>query len=123
MNWAYVVRFPNDGGPLARVYAVKFVDVRKLRVGHLDTNPQFIAVHNARPPVLRRKRGRCFEWDYANELYGTRDFHRLHPTIKLKPGEGPILVDLDDVSTLRTSRHPEDVKADSQKKAAPQDVL
>ncbi len=40
--------------------------------------------------------------------YRAREFHRLYPHIRLNPGEGPILVDLEHTTQNRTSRHPDD---------------
>ena len=108
MNWAYIVRFPNDGGPLARIYAIKYVDHVHFDTAVSADHKPYCPIDQATPPVLRRKSGGHSEWDYSNEPIGARMFHRAYPCIRLKPGEGPILVDLDDVSTKRTSRDPDD---------------
>ena len=107
MKYAYIVRFPNDNGPMARMYAIRYLPQGS---GKPKTLRQLLGIlrrEDITTPTLRRKTGGHFEWDYANEPWSTQKFHRRYPNIRLKPGEGPILVDLDDVSTNRTSRHPE----------------
>lgn len=106
MNYAYIVRMPNDSGPFARHYGIKYLQVETWSVPREPITTIQNTLRNVDPPVLRRRRGNHSECDYANKYMSTRDFHRLYPHIRLKPGEGPILVDLNVISKKRTSRHP-----------------
>lgn len=109
MQYAYICRFPNDGGPLQGLYVIKYLDkVTKVRKRGAKTTFH-VDIKDAAPPVLRRKRGGHSEWDYANAGMPPKKFHKLHIGIHLKPGEGPILVNLDEVGKLRTSKDPEDL--------------
>lgn len=108
MNYNYVVRQPLDDADFSGWYCIKFVNGTHVR-RKMPLKPTFrIPVDEAQPPVLRATSAGRFFWDYANKFMTPRDFHRAYPKIRLKPGEGPILVDLDDISTKRTARHPED---------------
>lgn len=108
MKYAYIVRFPNDDGPLTRQYGIRYLPqgsrspttILKLLIS-LDIN-------DITPPTLRRKRANVSDWDYCNAFMKSPKFRTAYPHIFLKPGEGPILVDLDDIATERTSQHPED---------------
>ena len=108
MNYAYIVRFPNDGRLFAKSYGVKFVHTFGGETRVTLKHATVCRISTANPPVLRRKRGGHFEWDYTGEIHSTHCFHRDNPLIRLQPGEGPILVDLDNIPGKRTSRDPED---------------
>ncbi len=108
MTYAYVVRQPTDEYAFSRCYGIKYIDgIHVLQKLPVKTAPR-IPIDEAQPPVLRLRNLGHFVWDYCNEILTTSKFHTRYPHIRLRPGEGPILVDLDDVSTKRTSRHPED---------------
>ena len=108
MTYAYVVRQPTDDTDFSRWYCIKYIDgFTTHRKAHHERR-FVINIDEGQPPVLRRRSAGHFVWDYSNKPMKPREFERAYPHIRLKPGEGPILVDLDDVSTERTSKHPED---------------
>ena len=108
MKYAYICRMEMNASTVAGWYLIKYIEIRNAPRPNDDKTVILLYLHEARPPVHRRRSDGTFSWDYANEPIKARQFHRDHPHIRLKPGEGPILVDLDDVSTKRTSKHPED---------------
>ena len=108
MQYAYVVRQPTDHADFSQWYCIKYIDVTRMARGATARRNLQCRLSDADPPVLRARGAGHFVWDYSNKPMTTKGFHQAYPHIRLKPGEGPILVDLDDVSTERTSKHPED---------------
>ena len=107
MKYAYIVRFPNDDGPFARHYGIRSIPQGVKDPTKLGQLLGMLRLNDITPPTLRRKRKNITEWDYCNEFHTSPKFRAAYPHIFLKPGEGPILVDLDDISTERTSKRPE----------------
>ena len=107
MNYAYIARCDSTDSTFSRCYVIKYIDVA--RTARLATARHALRcrLSDVDPPVRRRRANGQFSWDYSNEPMSTQAFHRAYPHIRLKPGEGPILVDLDDIATERTSKHPE----------------
>ena len=108
MKYAYVARCDTNDSTFSQCYVIKYIDSKETRLSSLGTLFVSITRDEISPPVRRRRANDTYTWDYSNEPMSTRAFRRAYPHIRLKPGEGPILVDLDDVSTKRTSKHPED---------------
>lgn len=108
MKYAYVARCDTNDSTFSRCYVIKYINVTRMARNANTRLALQCRMSEADPPVRRRRGNGKFTWDYSNEPMDTHAFHRAYPHIRLKPGEGPILVDLDDVSTKRTSKHPED---------------
>ncbi len=108
VNYAYVARISMAAPSLPGHYVLKYVTTY-IPPGPSRLNvPTVCTLAEATPPTHRRRSDGTFSWDYANKPIRAREFHRLYPHIRLKPDEGPILVDLEHTTQNRTSRHPDD---------------
>lgn len=110
MKYAYVCRMGMHASTVPGWYLIKYVSTTPAVAAKPHDSGLALSLEDAQAPVRRRRSDGEFSWDYANQPMKARRFHREHPNIRLKPGEGPILVDLDDTETKRTSMHPEDLK-------------
>ena len=106
MNYAYVVRNRNDSEKDSAAYGVKFLEVSPAKRNTPPANELHCQLSNATPPVLRRMSYGSFRWNECDVLHTTAQFLSLYRNPLLNPGEGPILVDLDDFSTKHTGENP-----------------
>ena len=68
----WLARYPNDTGPYAKYYLLSY----------------------GNPPILTRKRHGHSEWDNGRILLSPSEFASMFHGIRLRPGEGPIKVQL-----------------------------
>ncbi len=108
MTYAYVARISMAAATGPGWYVLKFVDIKLVCLTEKADRSAVLTLADAAPPAHRRRSDGSFTWDYAHKPIRAREFHRLYPHIRLKPGEGPILVDLEHTTQNRTSRHPDD---------------